>query len=338
MTSTTALRYIASIRAQLLGTLLLLLLLCPATAWAQGIRGVVLDAETNQPVNAATVALLDFREEVVRSVITDARGAFVIRVGETGRFYLRAERIGYATVTSRPLDLLPGDTAVVELRMGVEALAIEPLTVTASTRTLRNRDLDDFYQRRRYVHLGGAAFYGPEDLAEMRAAQIPDLLGAAPGVRVLVDYPGWGSAPRIQFPRSGGRPPCTPGVFVDGFELPISDGGQAMSEIAHPDDLRAARAAGRQPVAPNPAPFVHDNLNDYVTNMNVLAIEMYRGHAVPGELFICKDPKRCTCGVINILTNRGQEEDETTPASPHGRRLWAVAGGLAVLLTIFVGR
>jgi hypothetical protein len=53
-----------------LATLLFLLLLFPATARAQGIRGVVLDAETNQPVDAATVALLDFREEVVRSVIT----------------------------------------------------------------------------------------------------------------------------------------------------------------------------------------------------------------------------------------------------------------------------
>jgi hypothetical protein len=65
---------------------------------------------------------------------------------------------------------------------------------------------------------------------------------------------------------------------------------------------------------------------------------MYRGHAVPGELFTCQDPVMCICGVINILTNKGQEEDETTAASPQGRRLWAVAGGLAVLLTILVGR
>jgi hypothetical protein len=305
--------------ARFLATLLFLLLLFPATVRAQGIRGVVLDAETNQPVDAVTVALLDFREEVVRSVITDARGAFAIRVGETGRFYLRAERIGYATVTSRPLDLLPGDTAVVELRLGVEALAIEPLTVTASSRALRNRDLDDFYQRRRYDHLGGAAFYSPEDLAEMPAAQIPDLFQVARGVRLNVDYPGWGSAPRILFAR-GSTGGCLPAIFVDGFELPVVSGSRTSDD-------------------PNTRPpLVHDNLNNYVTNMNVLAIEMYQGLAVPGELLMCRSPGACRCGVINILTNKAQAEDETTAASPQGRRLWAVAGGLAVLLTILVGR
>jgi hypothetical protein len=289
--------------ARFLATLPLLLLLCPATVWAQGIRGVVLDAETNQPVNAVTVSLLDFREEVVRSVITDARGAFAIRVGETGRFYLRAERIGYASVTSRPLDLLPGDTAVVELRLGVEALAIEPLTVTASSRALHNRDLDDFYQRRRFARTGNAAFYGPEDFAQMPAAQIPDLLATA----------GGGTAIRVSHATQPVRPviamrgdflnDCGPAIFVDGFQL-----------------------------------NAEDNLNHYVTNMNVLAIEMYRGHAVPGELFICRDPRQCICGVINILTDRTSDGYDPSVDTKRPRILWATVAVLSILATVIVGR
>jgi hypothetical protein len=179
---------------------------------AQGIRGVVLDSETDLPVGAAAVSLLDAGEEEVRRVLADSAGAFSIPVLHRGRYHLRAERIGYVTVVSQPIDLLAGDTMVVELRMGVDAVLLAPLTVTASSRTvLRNHALNGFYDRQRR---GRGTFYDPTEIERFRPASVINLLQVTPGVRIRY---GRGARTQVRMNAMGGRSrECIPEVYVDG--------------------------------------------------------------------------------------------------------------------------
>jgi hypothetical protein len=291
---------------------LLWLLLSAGSAGAQGVRGVVLDMDTGLPIEGATVSLLDFGEEALHSVITGRAGTFWIRIQNSDRYHLRAERIGYAPVTSPPLDLAAGETSVVELRMGVEAVPLAPLTVKASSSTsFRNRALDDFYARRRLGLAGGAAFYGPAELEQMPAADVVSLLQMAPGVSIHVQYSGStslatgteaGSTPRITMRR--GIVECTPDLFVDDVLVSASD------------------------------------INQYVSSHSVRAIEIYNGLAVPSEFRVRPFD---SCGVIAIWTSSTidpispAEGPAATgdPGDPGERAaLWGVA--LVVLGLLFV--
>jgi hypothetical protein len=184
---------------------------------AQSIRGQLLDDATEAPIVGATVSLLDARENAVRRVITDAAGWFSIADPLSGRYLLRAERIGYATVTSPPLDLVRGDTVVVELRTGVEAVPLAPLTVTESSRRLlRNRAMDGFYERQRR---GWGHFIGPNEIERLRPWSATSVLHAAAGVRVH-----YGRTGGIGITMRGARGlPCGPTLFLDGSPLPFGD-------------------------------------------------------------------------------------------------------------------
>jgi hypothetical protein len=200
-------------RSALVGSLILL---APGIASAQGIRGVVLDAETGLPVGAAAVALLDAREAPVGRVLSDTAGGFSLPVRQSGRYHLRAERIGYATVTSPPLDLVVGDTLVVELILGVDVVTLAPLTVTVASRNnLRNRALDGFYARQRR---GWGTFFGPREIEHLRPWSIVNVLQTAPGVNIRY---GRGTRTTITMRATGGRD-CRPTVYVDGLRA-ISD-------------------------------------------------------------------------------------------------------------------
>jgi hypothetical protein len=193
-----------------------LIFLAPGTVSGQGIRGLVLDAETGLPVGAAAVSLLDAREASVHRVLTDIAGGFFLPVRQSGRYHLRAERIGYAAVTSPPLDLVAGDTLVVELTMGVEAVTLAPLAVTVASRSnLRNRALDGFYARQRR---GWGTFFGPAEIEQLQPWSIVNVLQAAPGVNIRY---GRGTRTTITMRATGGRD-CRPTVYVDGLRA-LSD-------------------------------------------------------------------------------------------------------------------
>lgn len=136
--------------------------LAPAGAQeARGIQGRVLDDATAAPVAGATVTVLDGRGAAVSRTRTDAAGAFAVRVRRAGFYRLRAERIGYRAVTSPRLAAAPGEPIQVELRMSVQGVVLDPLTVVARppAGTVRERQMEDFEWRRRQMPFG--RFLGP---------------------------------------------------------------------------------------------------------------------------------------------------------------------------------
>ena len=67
----------------------------------------------------------------VSASLTDEAGGFVVRVPQSGRYTLKAERIGYETYTSRPITLSTGQ--VVERRLAMPVRPIELAALSVST-------------------------------------------------------------------------------------------------------------------------------------------------------------------------------------------------------------
>ncbi len=105
--------------------------LTPDLANAQTVHGVVMDAADDSPVEGVSVFLLDPEGEVSRSILTNEDGRFVVILPFDGPFRLRAERIGYAEVESSPLTLDGNDRLEVVIRISVEPLTLEPITIVA---------------------------------------------------------------------------------------------------------------------------------------------------------------------------------------------------------------
>jgi len=85
------------------------------TLLGQSARGRVLDATTQDPIQGALVLLLDSGQSVQGGFLTDGEGRFLIQAPGPGQYTIRAERIGYATASSPPFQLLAKETVEVPI-------------------------------------------------------------------------------------------------------------------------------------------------------------------------------------------------------------------------------
>lgn len=107
-------------------------------AAAQTVTGSLLEPG-GRPVEQVLVALVDADGRQRAATLTDTAGAFSIRAPAAGRWSLRAERIGYATVTSAPFDLRDGETRTERLTASGSAVALQGLRVSAGGRRCSGR-------------------------------------------------------------------------------------------------------------------------------------------------------------------------------------------------------
>jgi hypothetical protein len=177
----------------------ILLLATPATS--QIVAGRVVDASSNAPVGGVTITLVDTLAATHRAVVNNAAGEFIIVVKAPGTYLLRASRLGYATTQTPPIEIGDGEVVEVEVRLDVEAVQLEPLTVVMRRReNQRERDLREYYERVEHYgepHLGSTQIYTREFLEGWDAFSVEDAFRF---------YLRW---------RPYGRG-CDPKVFLDG--------------------------------------------------------------------------------------------------------------------------
>lgn len=247
----------------LIGGLLLAGLLPALSLPAQVVEGRVLEAEEDSSVDGALAELLAASDEVLATVITDEEGRFRIRAHNQGTYRLRAGRIGFQTVTTSAFDLLRDEEPLkVEVRLGVEAVPLAPLTVV-SERPARvehlRLHLRGFHERRKTwgrEGMGFGQFRGPEELDRWILFWASDALQDFRGIRTA----GIGGRGRAIRARGGVFGRCSPPVYVDGVR--ISGGG----------------------------------LDSFVSGSEILAVEVYLGMTGPPEFV------RGHCGAIVIWT------------------------------------
>jgi len=106
----------------------------PAAAVAQIVTGTVTVEGAGEPARGAWIAVLDSLGEQRNAVLTDASGRFSVRVAGLGPVHLRAQLIGHSDAVSGVLDVRPGQTSAVSLRLRERALPLDAITVEAERR------------------------------------------------------------------------------------------------------------------------------------------------------------------------------------------------------------
>jgi hypothetical protein len=224
-----------------------LLLGLAAPAVGQRLVGVVVDQETGEGVAGAELVVRDTAEAVQGRAVSDDDGAFVIDLEGGGIFSLAVSRVGYQSFSYDTVEVAAGERVVLEVRLGVRAVPLEPVVVSARSR-VRAPAIERFYERlERGRRAGTGHFFDRSDIEALQPSRVSDLLRRVSGVRVVPGRGGHEDAVRM-------RGDCIPALFIDGSQI-----------------NRADR---------------HDSLDRYVSTLAIEGVEVYRGPATaPAEYF-----------------------------------------------------
>jgi hypothetical protein len=207
---------------------------------AQQVVGTVVDEQTDQGVEGAAVTLIDATGGQVARGLTGRGGHFVLNPGAAGSLTLTVSRFGYLSVTSPPIEVEAGERVVVEVRLGADAIPLEPIVV--SSRRQASPDIAAFYQRlEQGRRTGHGHFIARPEIARIRPARTTDLLRTMSGVQVdRSRTSGRGDVVRMR----GG---CVPAIFIDGTHINRMDPRHSLDEYVVPgsiEGIEVYRGAG----------------------------------------------------------------------------------------------
>ncbi|MEQ8329264.1 MAG: carboxypeptidase-like regulatory domain-containing protein [Longimicrobiales bacterium] len=187
---------------------------------AQTVQGRVTEEATRTPVFGADVVVLDAAGRVTDRSTTDVTGGFLVDVPDGPTFRLQVRHIGYHPYTSGPVDRPVADIRV-EVRLGVDAIALEPLTVTAG-RSAAAANLEGFERRRNDPGRVGGVFVTRRDVESRPMATPTQLVVGAAGVNVqpvITSDNVFGLDRSLIYLRDTRGQQCLANVFVDGTRL-----------------------------------------------------------------------------------------------------------------------
>jgi hypothetical protein len=178
------------------------LVLVAATATA--VAGRVVAHADGMPVGDARVGVAGTELQQ----ITDADGTFRFVDVPVGRQTLEVRHLAYGD-HSHALDVGAGADTAVLIRVTVEAIALEPITVVARPR-YRTPGLAEFHER---VKSGHGQFITRADFDRVRPSRFSDMLRGVPGLQIICEL----TRCMVQFQRNRRvRGDCKVQIFVDG--------------------------------------------------------------------------------------------------------------------------
>lgn len=155
--------------------LMALTFLGQGSANGQVLGGRVVDEESGSPLPSASVRLVHMVTGSILSELTNESGLFQFQVGSEGPFVLDVFALGFLSHVDT-LRVPPEEEALaVEIRLGIDAIPIEGLVVTASRapwwEVTQPRMVWDYHQRKdHHEKLGLGRFYDQDQLEMMFAA------------------------------------------------------------------------------------------------------------------------------------------------------------------------
>lgn len=251
-----------------------------ATGASGTLGGEIVDAETEKPVEGASVFLPQFGQ----SSVSNQLGRFVFPSLPPGKVALEVRRLGYADARGA-VEIEVGRTTETRVSLAVEAIGLEPIVVTGVRRRIQLPGLEDF--ERRYFS-GWGEFVLEEEIRLRNPSKLSQMLPET-GVEVL------GNGMQVIIKRTG----CAPMVYIDDVKmthLPRGGGPQRPQRFERNSLLYPWPDPER-----DPAQEAADAVNR-IHPSEILAVEVYRGSAeTPGQ-YLDSDSR---CGVILIWTKRG---------------------------------
>ncbi|MCZ6755567.1 MAG: TonB-dependent receptor [Gemmatimonadetes bacterium] len=272
-----------------------LLVLLSGRAEAQSLQGRLLDMESNQPISAGIITLLDENGVRVTTTVTGESGAWLLQAPRPGIYFVEAKRLGYEPSIDGPVEIAEGDSWSSVYHLRALAVMLDPVEVSAEA-TRRYLELTGFFDRQRsdFGH-----YITPDQIEERQGNRITDLLTTIPGVRLVPTGSGL-NARAIQL-RGSFKPQaglCQPRVFVDGMIF--------LRGNSRPPGVDADGDIERF-FDENPDLSLYDGLSidDVAHPSTVAAIEVYRsGAQVPVQFGGTSIETQC--GVIVIWTRVGR--------------------------------
>ena len=201
----------------------------PCTAGGQVVVGTVREVGSRTPIADAEVVLsATVAGRPLSRSLTDSAGAFRAGLSGTGSYTVRVEHVGYVTFVSQPFTVAGGETVALEIRLGRNAIPLDPLIVTARTTDSR---LAGFHERRHTRFFG--RYLTREDIDSRPATRTTDLLRSVPGVtlqRVRARNRGERSLLMVRGPAGN----CEPAIYIDGVRTQQS-ADASIDDVLVPD-------------------------------------------------------------------------------------------------------
>ena len=173
--------------------------LSPTSLRAQTIRGMLLERDSDRPINLGSVTLYTEAGDSVTSTITNRSGRFQLNSPDPGSFLLLGAALGHRETTVGVFELGEGGEISVEFRIPIEALALEGILVETS-RVAEHLELNGFTRR---AQMGFGLFMTPAYIEESLAMRTSDLfvgmlnVAFTGGNRLMING-------------------CAPNIYVDG--------------------------------------------------------------------------------------------------------------------------
>lgn len=210
---------------------LMLIILTSSEALAQStgqLSGRVTAAGTNRPLQQVQVSIPALRI----GVPTQADGRYVLTNVPAGTHQVRAELIGYGTLT-RSVTVTAGATAVADFSLRETALSLEEIVVTGTAAEVRAREVGNSLDAVMARDIENLPISNPEQMLQGRVPNLTVLQGSG--------QPGSGATIRIRGQTTASQTP-EPLIYVDGirmYNLPVSLGGAARSAVTPLQDIAA---------------------------------------------------------------------------------------------------
>jgi len=226
-------------------TLLAAGLAWPCVAGAQVVVGTVREEGSRAPIPDAEVVLsARIAGGAPARAVTDSAGAFRAGLSGTGSYTVRVTRIGYVTFVSEPFAVAGGETVALEIRLGRNAIPLDPLIVTARTTDSR---LAGFHERRHARFFG--RYLTREDIDSRPATRTTDLLQSVPGVTLQrVRARGRGDRSLIMMRGPAGN--CEPAIYIDGLRVQQS-ADASIDDALNPDMIEGVEVYTSSAGAPS---------------------------------------------------------------------------------------
>lgn len=267
-------------------------------AYAQAVRGQLIDVSTSRPVAEATVSLHASDSSVIATTTSDAEGRWRFSAPRPGTYHVWVRRIGYRVLVWGPLTLAGGAEVPLVLRLQQAPLVLDPVNANAVA-VRRNLEYNGFFDRQKgnFGH-----FVSPEAIERRQASRITDLLTPIPGVQLMPGKAGGIGAAQVALRGSSVTDGafCRPRIFVDGMMYSRGD--------SRPVRVRSTDARERDDVEQRIDEAL--SLDDIGHPSTIAGIEVYRS-ATQVPVRFGGTSVETLCGVIVIWTHTGR-----TPESP----------------------
>ncbi len=242
------------------------------------LSGRVLDAESREPIEGATVEV-DGRG---RRVITNQDGRFTVPSLRPGNVEMIVSHLAYEPATGQ-VEVGGAQTVTVEVVLATRVIELEPITVTATRRDLQAA-LPGMEELDRRMASGFGEFILSEDIRQRNPGRVTDLLQGSAGIQVMLGG-------RAIY---GSRTQCAPVVYIDDVRITHGTGATNLRRDSVSDFLRGTPDDDEGVFAAEAVNLIHPQ--------HIQAIEIYPGPgSTPGQYL----DSRSRCGVILIWTRRG---------------------------------